>query len=144
MADIEQDPSNFLFLETMFLDIIDNVRETDSTGMGSSFICARKTYILKNNTKLFVTEHYTKEGKIDHFYYDWVTNEKASRGILSFHSESHEEKAYRTSTEPFHIHTHEDTKLSNVSRLPNYNFHDLFSVLEYIRLFIYANQVLSQ
>ncbi|MDI3478242.1 MAG: hypothetical protein PWQ59_1767, partial [Thermoanaerobacterium sp.] len=72
------------------------------------------------------------DGKIDYYFYDWYSQNKNL--ILKIHSESHKDKKYQTDTEPFHIHI---PTILDKKRLPNYSLRDLFSVLEFIRLFIY-------
>ena len=56
--------------------------------------------------------------------------------IMKFHSEPHNDKRYQTSTEPFHIHGNENSKLTNEKRFPNYNFKSLWDIMEFLRLMI--------
>ena len=74
------DPSNFSLIETVFGDMIIGIREQDREGRSSSGLCARKTYVLRNQTKLYVTEFY-RNGKIDHYFYDWYAVVEQENGV---------------------------------------------------------------
>lgn len=52
--------TNFKTLETEFKDIIKSIRETDITWEISTSLITRKTYILINKKKLYVTEFTSK------------------------------------------------------------------------------------
>ena len=130
-------PSNFKFIEQEFKDIIRYTRETDQTGRTSNFSVLRKTYILIDNSKLYITEALNR-GKIDYYYYDWVDGER--KDIMKFHSEPHDSPAYQTATEPYHIHGEKGLNVFP-KRYANYNFMDLFHVLEVIRMIFIHNKI---
>ena len=132
-------PSNFKFTEQEFKDIIRHIRETDQTGRTSNFLVSRKTYILMDDSKFYITE-VLKNGKIDYYYYDWV--DKVGKDIMKFHSEPHDDPKYRTDTEPYHIHGEKGLNVFP-KRYTNYNFRDLFHVLEVIRMIFIHNKVLK-
>lgn len=125
-------PSNFLLLERDFADIILSVRDGDSTGKFSTDRWLRKTIRFQDGSKMYITEHIV-EGKIARAQYDW---EFTPGQLLKFHSEPHEDEAYQTASEPFHVHPPEALKLTNRSRLPNFHHQDLFSILEMIRYYL--------
>ena len=125
--------TNFKTLETEFKDIIKSIRETDSTGEISTSLITRKTYILINKKKLYVTEFTSKNVIKKYYYHLYDENNKV---IMKFHSEPHNDKRYQTSTEPFHIHGNENSKLTNEKRFPNYNFKSLWDIMEFLRLMI--------
>jgi len=50
-------PSNFKLIESEFKDIIKNVRDTDKNGLPSNAYIQRKTFILIDNSKMYVTEY---------------------------------------------------------------------------------------
>ncbi|KAA5805758.1 toxin-antitoxin system TumE family protein [Thermoanaerobacterium thermosaccharolyticum] len=124
-------PSNFQFLKKAYRDIIIEDYDCDQSGRKSDSICQRKTFIFIDGSSLSITE-YLKDGKIDYYFYDWYSQNKNL--ILKIHSERHKDKKCQTDTEPFHIHI---PTILDKKRLPNYSLRDLFSVLEFIRLFIY-------
>lgn len=92
--------TNFKTLETEFKDIIKSIRETDSTEEISTSLITRKTYILINKKKLYVTE-FTSKNVIKKYYYDLY--DENNKVIMKFHSEPHNDKRYQTSTEAFHF-----------------------------------------
>lgn len=125
-------PSNFKLIESEFGDIILDSKPVDKNGLPSNMHIQRRTYKLTGGSTLYVVEH-IKDNKIDEFFYDWYFKEGTER--LKFHKEPHtRDKRYQTSTEPFHIHTPENTRLTNISRLPNVRFRELAAVMEHIRL----------
>ena len=133
-------PSNFKLIEDEFKDIIIKVRDQDQNGLSSNAYIQRKTFIFIDYSKMSVTEFINyKENCIDHYYYDWYDKDK--KDLMRFHSEKHDNPAFQTSTEPFHIHSE---KILNPfhKRFPNYNFRDLFHIFELIRLiFIYEKKL---
>ena len=94
-------PTNFKVIETEYNDIIKFIREIDKDGKISNAFIKRKTYVLINGYKFYVTE-VLKQGRIDFYYYDLY--DENGKELIKFHSESHAEKDYQTSTEPFHVH----------------------------------------
>lgn len=124
-------PSNLPMLIRSFKNIIQNDRPTDQTGKKSSLLSQRCTLIFINGSYLSVTE-ILKDGKIDYYHYDWYG--KNNKVIMKFHSEPHADKKYRTSTEPYHIHTPD--MLEEDKRLPNAEFQDLYQVLNFIYHFM--------
>lgn len=130
-------PTNFKVIETEYNDIIKFIREIDKDGKISNAFIKRKTYVLINGYKFYVTE-VLKQGRIDFYYYDLY--DENGKELIKFHSESHAEKDYQTSTEPFHVHGSEDSKLTNVKRYPNKNFKTLFDILEFIRFMFIFNK----
>lgn len=150
-SDSAPEPSNFELLEDLFRDIILSVRPYDRTGRETTLLCARKTYVLCNDTHLSVTEHYTRNHRLDHYYYDWYRPEGAAKTeILKFHSEPHDDQRYTTKTEPYHVHVPEEddqspfVRVGNFFRLENWEHRSLFRILEFIRLFIRAHEVLRK
>ena len=132
MTDLK--PTDFKFIEVEFADIIRSIREVDSTGLPSNAFTKRKTYILINKYKLYITE-FLKNGFIDKFFYD-LYDEK-DKTVLKFHSEKHDrDSRYQTITEPFHIHQNEQNQLTNVHRFPNFNYRTLTDIMEFLRIMI--------
>lgn len=126
--------TNLNELQNAFGDAILFIRETDSTGLASSFLVQRATLILADNSLLYVTEYLSKQQVIEKFQYDWVASDNKTV-LAKYHSEPHEGKDYQTATEPYHVHPPEHAKLSNAKRYPNYFYNDLFSIVEGIFLF---------
>ncbi len=120
-------PSNLPFLKKAYCDIIVDERDTDQTGKQSSPIAQRKSFTFTDGSYISITEIF-KSGKLDYYHYDWFSKNK--KLLMKFHSEEHTDKAYQTSTEPFHIHVQ---GIMDEKRLPNPSFQDLNSVLQFIR-----------
>lgn len=125
-------PSNIVLLERIFKDGIFTIKETDSTGRLSTIYALRATIIFVDHTRLYVTEH-LKHGKIISFQYDWV--DQTDKILGKYHGEAHDDEDYKTETEPYHVHPPDDAKLTNKTRFPNYEYRDLFSIVEGIYLF---------
>lgn len=121
--------SNLSLLEKEFNDIIQFTQEKDQTGKSSTMLTQRRTFKFKDGSSLSITE-ILKEGKIDYYHYDWSKNEKI---LLKVHSEPHDDSAYQTKTEPYHMHI---KGLLADERMPNPTLKDLYSVLQLIRIFI--------
>ncbi|MCD9020257.1 toxin-antitoxin system TumE family protein [Cohnella silvisoli] len=133
-------PSNIVLLEKEFSSVIVDVRDGDSTGKMSSMVFQRYTFSLVDGSKLYVTERISNN-EILYYQYDWMKD--ATTVILKFHSESHsEDDRYQTSTEPYHIHPPDDTKLHNMTRYPNTSHQELHAVFEFIFLYLLAQGVL--
>ena len=127
----KQHPSNLEFLKREFKDIIMEKIDSDMNGQLSTKTQQRATFKLVDGSCLSITE-ILKNGVIDYFHYDWYLDK--TRFIAKFHSEPHEAKEARTSTEPFHIHIPDKHGLIKEKRLPNEKHRDLISVLEFIRI----------
>lgn len=120
--------SNFEFLHKEFDDIIVYMENYDQSGQASQCGIARKEFIFKDDSFLSITEHYTKDGYISYYNYDWYT--KDEKIIKFYHSEPHYDKKYQTETELFHTHR---VDFSNTEiREPNYAAKDLYGILEEI------------
>lgn len=123
-------PSNLLFLKRAFNEIIQSERNADQTGKTSSFICQRHTFIFIDGSCLSITE-FINHNKIDYYHYDWYS--KSNKILLKFHSESHTDEELKTDTEPFHIHAQ---GIKGEKRLANPIFKDLYSVMQFIRIYL--------
>lgn len=132
-------PSNLHLIESEFNDIIRSSREIDKEGRVSNGLVQRRSYIMMDDSKLYITEHLSGN-KIKMYYYDWYNPDGSIR--LKIHSETHNDKKYQTKTEPYHIHPGDKTRRDSRHRYSNVNFHDLFHVLELIRftLIVEANK----
>ncbi|WP_240416650.1 toxin-antitoxin system TumE family protein [Paenibacillus periandrae] len=128
--------TNFTILEREFNSIIIEIRDYDSTGQKSSMSFQRKTILLNNDTRVYVTERVVN-AEILFYQYDWYTN--SGEELLKFHSEEHKDKRYKTATGDHHIHPSSTIKLLNVDRLPNYLHQDLRAIMEFILLHTLAN-----
>lgn len=126
--------TNLKELQKTFGDAIQLIRETDSTGLNSSFLVQRATIVFSDGSLLYITENLTKQQLIKEFYYDWVASDKKTL-LAKFHSESHDKEDYQTETEPYHVHPPEHAKLNNAKRYPNFYYNDLYSIVEGIFLF---------
>ncbi len=129
-------PSNFIFLQRNNRDIVTELRDGDGTGRPSTMSAQRYTFVFSDGSKLHATERIVN-GKIEYYYYDWISPE--GKEILKFHSEPHDDEEYQTETEPYHIHA--INALGQSLRLPNFQFRDLDSIMNVIRLFLLAKNV---
>lgn len=120
--------TNFGLLENEFKDIISQIQSWDQTGMSSDSAVERKTYIFTDGSSLSITEHFTRDGFISYFNYDWYGKDK--KILKKYHSEPHKNKKYQTETEPYHIHRVD--LLEQQIREPNYNLRELYEILEEI------------
>lgn len=118
--------SNFSLIHKSYPTLIMSVEDYDQTGRPSTWRTSRKTFLLYDGSKLYVTEH-LDDGIIDFYQYDWV--DASGEVKLKVHSEPHDELSYRTATEPFHIHTRAG------DRLPNPQFQDLMSLVGFIHTY---------
>ena len=133
-----QEPTNFKLLEKEYANIITFSRETDDTGARSTAFSLRKTYVLIDGWTISIHEVYIKNKTdakiyIDYYHYNVY---KDNKSIIKFHSETHDDPSYQTSTEPFHIHI-------GLRRLDNKGYKKLSDVLEYLRLIIFSDQQLN-
>jgi len=128
--------SNLSFLKSEFSDIIQSEKCYDTSGRGSTRYCQRYTFVFIDGSYLSIVEHLNENGNLDYFCYDYY--DKNKQIISKFHSEPHGDKKYQTRTEPYHIHTYD--MLGNEKRIENHTFHDLYSVLEHLRLRILENR----
>ncbi|WP_103109494.1 toxin-antitoxin system TumE family protein [Brevibacillus reuszeri] len=131
-------PSNFTFLQQDNKDIIVDVIDGDTSGLPTTYSAIRKTLLLSDGSKIFVTERLEKN-KIDYYHYDWVT--ASNQPILKFHSESHEHEDYQTATEPYHIHIPDPLNVGGNIRIANFHHKELQAILSMIRLYMLASQV---
>ncbi|KIL38701.1 hypothetical protein SD70_24970 [Gordoniibacillus kamchatkensis] len=126
--------TNLIELQRIFGEAIQTIRETDSTGLTSSFLVQRATIVFLDGSLLYITEYLSKQQLIERFNYDWISPDKTTV-LAKFHSEPHTDKDYQTDTEPYHTHPPEHAKLNNAKRYPNYFYNDLFSIVEGIHFF---------
>ncbi|WP_149095940.1 toxin-antitoxin system TumE family protein [Paenibacillus terrae] len=120
-------------LKRTFGDAISLVRDTDSTGKTSTAYAQRATLVFVDDSKLYITEH-IRHGVITHYYYDWISKDD-KQVLAKFHCEPHQDEDYQTTTEPYHIHPPEYSKLTNQTRFANHSFTSLFAIVEGIFLF---------
>jgi hypothetical protein len=134
-------PSNITLLEREFHSIIVDIRDGDSTGKLSSMVFQRYTFSLIDGSKLYLTERISNN-EILYYQYDWMINPTTT--ILKFHSESHGvDDRYQTATEPHHIHPPDHAKLHNIVRYPNSNHQELHAILEFIFLYLLAQDAVN-
>ena len=125
--------SSFEVLKKEFDDIILRVEDKDKTGSSSTMFALRKTIVLNNRQKLYVTERINRNNEILEAWYD--LHDADGSELMKFHKHDHDDGKLRTETCPFHIQF-PSNKLNTTERLSNYNFRDLFHVMEFIRLMI--------
>lgn len=131
-------PSNIKQLERDFSHILMDSRDGDGSGLLSSRMFTRHTFVFTDGSRLYVTEQISS-GLIDISYYNWVN--VLGDNILSFHSEPHDlDPHYQTSTEPHHVHPPMVAKLTNRTRYSNMYHQELHTIMEHIFLSLVAAQ----
>lgn len=109
--------TNFTTLYREFEEHISEIRKGAAGLMDDPPRAIRRTIIFSDMTKLSCQEYIT-DGVIDFYHYDYYNTDGSI--IIKFHSEPHEEKAFQTDTEPFHMHIREDDNdLKASKRVPN-------------------------
>jgi hypothetical protein len=105
-------PSNWARIERDYDDIITEIRKTPNSE--PSFV--ERVIIFDDHTRLKCREC-IKYGEIEFFQYDFY--DANGNIIIKYHSEPHENPAYQTLTEPFHMHVKENADdLAASKRLP--------------------------
>ncbi|MGG1555434.1 toxin-antitoxin system TumE family protein [Paenibacillus ferrarius] len=123
-------PSNIRQLERDYAHIIMDTRDGDGTGLLSSRKFTRYTFVFVDGSRLLITEELNGP-IIDVSYYNWL--DSSGNTILSFHSEPHDQDPrYQTLTEPYHVHPPDDSKLTNITRYPNFHHQELHTIMEHI------------
>ncbi|WP_336775357.1 toxin-antitoxin system TumE family protein [Paenibacillus sp. MMO-58] len=119
--------SNFLFIETNFKDIIEEVRE-GVNGLSSQAGLIRKTIVFRDMSKMLCTEVLDPtRACIELYWYDWYGSNK--KEIMKFHAHYHPDgtPVEITKFDPYHMHVDE-------KRLHSGSFKELALILEFIRL----------
>jgi len=124
--------TNYFVIDQDFSDLISDIRNGAAGLQNSPPDIIRKTILFNDLSKMHCQE-IIENGKIQHYFYDYY--DANGQIIAKFHSEPHLDKAYQTSTEPFHIHVKKDHQdLKAEKRVPNRYHKNLRSILEYIAL----------
>lgn len=125
---LNQPCSNLNLVDAEFRDLfLFPPEEHDETDKSTTRLTGRRTYKFDHNLMLSVTEQYNEKGEFCYYQYNLY---KGKKPLLKFHSESHDDEAYQTATEPYHIHKHDGT------RMENYRYQTLPEVMGLIRMML--------